>query len=62
MDPNDEMKAGLLAQAETPENTFLVGKWQHLALTYIEQPEKKKNIHGTLSLWICGQRYAFPRL
>uniref|UniRef100_A0A8C6VCC8 Lysosomal trafficking regulator n=1 Tax=Naja naja TaxID=35670 RepID=A0A8C6VCC8_NAJNA len=48
MDPNDDMKAGLLAQAETPENTFLVGKWQHLALTYIEQPENKKNIHGTL--------------
>uniref|UniRef100_A0A0F7Z9T4 Lysosomal-trafficking regulator n=1 Tax=Crotalus adamanteus TaxID=8729 RepID=A0A0F7Z9T4_CROAD len=68
MDPNDEMKAGLLAQAETPENTFLVGKWQHLALTYIEQPENKKNIHGTLSLWICGQRkpdicldYTLPR-
>ncbi|XP_026525210.1 lysosomal-trafficking regulator isoform X2 [Notechis scutatus] len=68
IDPNDEMKAGLLAQAETPENTFLVGKWQHLALTYIEQPENKKNIHGTLSLWICGQRkpdicldYTLPR-
>ncbi|XP_007435787.2 lysosomal-trafficking regulator isoform X1 [Python bivittatus] len=68
MDPNDEMKAGLLAQAETPDNTFLVGKWQHLALTYTEQPENKKNIHGTLSLWICGQRkpdicldYTLPR-
>lgn len=56
MDPNDEMKAGLLAQAETPENTFLTGKWQHLALTYLQQPESKKNIHGTLSLWISGQR------
>ncbi|XP_062980418.1 lysosomal-trafficking regulator [Elgaria multicarinata webbii] len=68
MDPNDEMKAGLLAQAETPENTFLIGKWQHLALTYLEQPESKKNIHGTLSLWISGQRkpdisldYTLPR-
>ncbi|XP_077201679.1 lysosomal-trafficking regulator isoform X3 [Paroedura picta] len=68
MDPNDEMKAGLLAQDETSENTFLLGKWQHLALTYIEQPENKKNIHGTLSLWISGQRkpemsldYTLPR-
>ncbi|XP_053155888.1 lysosomal-trafficking regulator isoform X2 [Hemicordylus capensis] len=68
MDPNDEMKAGLLAQAETPENAFLTGKWQHLALTYLQQPENKKNIHGTLSLWISGQRkpeisldYTLPR-
>ncbi|XP_054831083.1 lysosomal-trafficking regulator [Eublepharis macularius] len=68
MDPNDEMKAGLLAQAETTENTFLLGKWQHLALTYLQQPESKKNIHGTLSLWISGQRkpeisldYTLPR-
>ncbi|KAJ6664668.1 hypothetical protein lerEdw1_006241 [Lerista edwardsae] len=68
MDPNDEMKAGLLAQAETPENTFLTGKWQHLALTYLQQPESKKNIRGTLSLWISGQRkpeisldYTLPR-
>ncbi|XP_067321110.1 lysosomal-trafficking regulator [Anolis sagrei] len=68
MDPNDEMKAGLLAQVETPENTFLIGKWQHLALTYLQQPESKKNIHGTLSLWISGQRkpeisldYTLPR-
>ncbi|XP_077781904.1 lysosomal-trafficking regulator isoform X3 [Podarcis muralis] len=68
MDPNDEMKAGLLAQAETPENTFLVGTWQHMALTYLQQPESKKNIHGTLSLWISGQRkpeisldYTLPR-
>ncbi|XP_044275947.1 lysosomal-trafficking regulator isoform X2 [Varanus komodoensis] len=68
MDPNDEMKAGLLAQAETPENIFLIDKWQHLALTYREQPENKKNIHGTLSVWISGQRkldisldYTLPR-
>ncbi|XP_061480531.1 lysosomal-trafficking regulator isoform X2 [Rhineura floridana] len=68
MDPNDELKAGLLAQAETPENTFLIGKWQHLALTYLQHPESKKNIHGTLSLWISGQRkpeisfdYTLPR-
>ncbi|KAM6280769.1 lysosomal-trafficking regulator isoform 1-T3 [Porphyrio hochstetteri] len=68
MDPNDEMKAGLLAQAESPENVFLVGRWQHLALTYLQQPEGKKNIHGKLMLWISGQRkceinldYALPR-
>ncbi|KAM7117553.1 lysosomal-trafficking regulator isoform 2-T4 [Ciconia maguari] len=68
MDPNDEMKAGLLAQAESPENVFLVGRWQHLAITYLQQPESKKNIHGKLLLWVSGQRkceinldYALPR-
>ncbi|XP_061847014.1 lysosomal-trafficking regulator isoform X2 [Colius striatus] len=68
MDPNDEMKAGLLAQAESPENVFLVGRWQHLAITYVQQPEGKKNIHGKLLLWVSGQRkceinldYALPR-
>ncbi|XP_035755589.1 lysosomal-trafficking regulator isoform X3 [Egretta garzetta] len=68
MDPNDEMKAGLLAQAESPENVFLVGRWQHLAITYLQQPESKKNIHGRLFLWVSGQRkceinldYALPR-
>ncbi|NXA37739.1 LYST regulator, partial [Eudromia elegans] len=68
MDPNDEMKAGLLAQAESPENVFLVGKWQHLAITYQQQPEGKKNIRGKLLLWISGQRkceinldYTLPR-
>ncbi|KAM9383537.1 lysosomal-trafficking regulator [Phaethornis superciliosus] len=68
MDPNDEMKAGLLAQAESSENVFLVGQWQHLAITYQQQPESKKNIHGKLLLWISGQRkceinldYALPR-
>uniref|UniRef100_A0A8C3LUX7 BEACH domain-containing protein n=1 Tax=Chrysolophus pictus TaxID=9089 RepID=A0A8C3LUX7_CHRPC len=68
MDPNDEMKAGLLAQAESPENIFLVGKWQHLAVQYKQKQESKKNIHGELSLWVSGQRkceinldYALPR-
>ncbi|XP_048794318.1 lysosomal-trafficking regulator isoform X1 [Lagopus muta] len=68
MDPNDEMKAGLLAQAESPENIFLVGRWQHLAIQYKQKQESKKNIHGELSLWISGQRkceinldYALPR-
>uniref|UniRef100_A0A663FCT5 Lysosomal trafficking regulator n=1 Tax=Aquila chrysaetos chrysaetos TaxID=223781 RepID=A0A663FCT5_AQUCH len=68
MDPNDEMKAGLLAQAESPENVFHVGRWQHLAITYLQQPEGKKNIHGKLRLWVSGQRkceinldYALPR-
>uniref|UniRef100_A0A8B9C5A1 Lysosomal trafficking regulator n=1 Tax=Anser brachyrhynchus TaxID=132585 RepID=A0A8B9C5A1_9AVES len=55
MDPNDEMKAGLLAQAESPENVFLVGRWQHLAITYLQLPEGKKNIHGKLLLWVSGQ-------
>ncbi|XP_009864126.1 PREDICTED: lysosomal-trafficking regulator-like, partial [Apaloderma vittatum] len=68
MDPNDEMKAGLLAQAESPENIFLLGRWQHLAITYRQEPEGKKNIHGKLLLWVSGQRkceinldYALPR-
>lgn len=59
MDPNDEMKAGLLAQAESPENAFLMGRWQHLAITYKQQPDRssqKKNIHGKLLLWVSGQR------
>ncbi|KAJ7416509.1 hypothetical protein BTVI_35331 [Pitangus sulphuratus] len=56
MDPNDEMKAGLLAQAESPENVFLLGRWQHLALQYLQKPESKKNIHGKLLLWVSGQR------
>ncbi|NXM69177.1 LYST regulator, partial [Serilophus lunatus] len=56
MDPNDEMKAGLLAQAESPENVFLLGRWQHLALKYLQKPEGKKNIHGKLLLWVSGQR------
>ncbi|XP_067392088.1 lysosomal-trafficking regulator isoform X2 [Emydura macquarii macquarii] len=56
MDPNDEMKAGLLAQAESSENVFLIDKWQHLAITYLQQPEGKKNIHGELSLYVSGQR------
>uniref|UniRef100_A0A4X2KA23 Lysosomal-trafficking regulator n=1 Tax=Vombatus ursinus TaxID=29139 RepID=A0A4X2KA23_VOMUR len=56
MDPNDDMKAGLLAQVESQENIFLLGKWQHLALTYLQQPEGKKNIRGKLSMWVSGQR------
>uniref|UniRef100_A0A8D2NCP9 Lysosomal trafficking regulator n=1 Tax=Zonotrichia albicollis TaxID=44394 RepID=A0A8D2NCP9_ZONAL len=55
MDPNDEMKAGLLAQAESPGNVFLVGRWQHLALKYLQKPEGKKNFHGKLLLWVSGQ-------
>ncbi|KAF5898807.1 lysosomal-trafficking regulator isoform X1, partial [Clarias magur] len=54
IDPNDEMKAGLLAQAESPFGVLSAGRWQHLALTYAQQPEGKKNVHGCLTLWICG--------
>ncbi|XP_051503760.1 lysosomal-trafficking regulator isoform X2 [Myxocyprinus asiaticus] len=56
IDPNDEMKAGLLAQAESAEGVLTAGRWQHLALTYTQQPEGKKNIHGQLTLWVCGIR------
>uniref|UniRef100_A0A803Y313 Lysosomal trafficking regulator n=1 Tax=Meleagris gallopavo TaxID=9103 RepID=A0A803Y313_MELGA len=61
MDPNDEMKAGLLAQAESPENIFLVDRWQHLAIQYKQKQESKKNIHGELSLWVSGQRCPLTR-
>ncbi|XP_029107089.1 lysosomal-trafficking regulator isoform X1 [Scleropages formosus] len=68
MDPNDEMRAGLLAQAESGEGLLVPDRWQHLAITYTQQPEGKKSIHGTLTLWVCGTRrcevlldYTLPR-
>ncbi|KAL7877250.1 hypothetical protein SRHO_G00038930 [Serrasalmus rhombeus] len=68
IDPNDEMKAGLLAQTESGEGVLTAGLWQHLALTYTQQPEGKKNIHGHLVLWACGIKkcevsldYTLPR-
>ncbi|XP_072533561.1 lysosomal-trafficking regulator isoform X2 [Salminus brasiliensis] len=68
IDPNDEMKAGLLAQTESGEGVLAAGQWQHLALTYTQQPEGKKNIHGRLVLWVCGIKkcevsldYTLPR-
>nr|XP_002717388.2 lysosomal-trafficking regulator isoform X3 [Oryctolagus cuniculus] len=56
MDSNDDMKAVLLAQVESQENVFLPSKWQHLVLTYLQQPQGKKNIHGKISIWVSGQR------
>ncbi|XP_016403297.1 lysosomal-trafficking regulator-like, partial [Sinocyclocheilus rhinocerous] len=50
------MKAGLLAQAESGDGVLTAGRWQHLALTYSQQPEGKKNIHGLLTLWVGGIR------
>ncbi|XP_041043517.1 lysosomal-trafficking regulator isoform X2 [Carcharodon carcharias] len=68
IDPNDDLKAGLLAQAESQENILTPGKWQHLALTYVQQSESKKSVLGKLSLWVSGQRksdvtlgYTIPR-
>uniref|UniRef100_G3TZW2 Lysosomal-trafficking regulator n=1 Tax=Loxodonta africana TaxID=9785 RepID=G3TZW2_LOXAF len=68
MDSNDDTKAVLLAQVESQENVFLPSKWQHLVLTYVQQPQGKKNIHGKLSMWVSGQRktdvtlhYMLPR-
>ncbi|XP_072912760.1 lysosomal-trafficking regulator isoform X1 [Hemitrygon akajei] len=67
-DTNDELKTGVLAQAESPPNIITPGKWQHLALTYAQQTENKKNINALLSLWVSGQRkdelalgYTIPR-
>uniref|UniRef100_A0A3B4ZMN3 Lysosomal trafficking regulator n=1 Tax=Stegastes partitus TaxID=144197 RepID=A0A3B4ZMN3_9TELE len=54
IDPNDEIKAGLLAQADSGEGLFKGGQWQHLGLTYSQQPEGKKNIHGRVVVWVCG--------
>uniref|UniRef100_A0A3P8U990 Lysosomal trafficking regulator n=1 Tax=Amphiprion percula TaxID=161767 RepID=A0A3P8U990_AMPPE len=54
IDPNDEIKAGLLAQAESGEGLLRGGQWQHLGLTYSQQPEGKKNIHGRVVVWVCG--------
>ncbi|MCJ8730848.1 hypothetical protein PDJAM_G00189080 [Pangasius djambal] len=54
IDSNDELKAGLLAQAESLHGVLSEGRWQHLALTYTQQPEGKKNIHGCLAVWVCG--------
>uniref|UniRef100_A0A9J8AI02 Lysosomal trafficking regulator n=1 Tax=Cyprinus carpio carpio TaxID=630221 RepID=A0A9J8AI02_CYPCA len=56
IDPNDEVKAGLLAQAESGDGVLTSGRWQHVALTYTQQPEGKKNIHGQLTLWVGGIR------
>ncbi|XP_006872071.1 PREDICTED: lysosomal-trafficking regulator [Chrysochloris asiatica] len=68
MDSNDDTKAVLLAQVESQENVFLPSKWQHLVLTYLQQSQGKKNTHGTLSIWVSGQRkpdvtldYMLPR-
>ncbi|XP_051880021.1 lysosomal-trafficking regulator isoform X2 [Pristis pectinata] len=57
-DANDDLKAGVLALAESPQNIITPGKWQHLALTYAQQLENKKNINAMLSLWMSGQRKA----
>ncbi|XP_061914503.1 lysosomal-trafficking regulator isoform X1 [Entelurus aequoreus] len=54
IDPNDEIKAGLLAQADSGEGLLRPGQWQHLGLTYTQQPEGKKNIHGRVVVWVCG--------
>lgn len=62
VDPNDEMKAGLLAQAESGEGVLIPGQWQHIALTYTQQPEGKKSINSTLVLWVSGIRYTPYRL
>ncbi|XP_053317240.1 lysosomal-trafficking regulator [Spea bombifrons] len=56
VDPNDEAKSGLLAQAETEEAIFLHGNWQHLALTYKEQMESKKKACSKIQMWVSGQR------
>ncbi|XP_037366283.1 lysosomal-trafficking regulator [Talpa occidentalis] len=56
MDSNDDTKAVLLAQVESQGNIFLPSKWQHLVLTYLQQPQGKKSIHGKISMWVSGQR------
>lgn len=58
IDPNDEVKAGLLAQAESGVKLLKPGQWQHIGLTYTQQPEGKKNTLGRVVVWVCGIRYA----
>lgn len=55
-DPNDEIKAGLLAQADSGEKLLRSSRWQHLSITYTQQPEGKKNVHGRVVVWVCGIR------
>lgn len=68
IDPNDEIKAGLLAQADSGDGLLRPGQWQHLGLTYAQQPEGKKNFCGRVAVWVCGIRkcevsldYTLPR-
>ncbi|XP_069463086.1 lysosomal-trafficking regulator [Ambystoma mexicanum] len=68
IDPNEEIKTGLLAETASQENILNTGKWQLLNVTYLQHSEGKKNIHGKLSLWISGERkpdvdlyYTLPR-
>ncbi|KAM9364527.1 LOW QUALITY PROTEIN: lysosomal-trafficking regulator [Pholidichthys leucotaenia] len=68
IDPNDEIKAGLLAQADSGGGLLKRGHWQHLSVTYSQQPEGKKNIHGCVVVWVSGIRkcevsldYTLPR-
>uniref|UniRef100_A0A4W6CJ52 Lysosomal trafficking regulator n=1 Tax=Lates calcarifer TaxID=8187 RepID=A0A4W6CJ52_LATCA len=64
IDPNDEIKAGLLAQADSGEGLLRPGQWQHLGLTYTQQPEGKKNIHGRVVVWVqceVSLDYTLPR-
>nr|XP_045006323.1 lysosomal-trafficking regulator isoform X2 [Jaculus jaculus] len=56
VDSNDDAKAVFLGQAESQENIFFPSKWQHLVVTYLQEPHGKKNIHGTISIWVSGQR------
>ncbi|XP_023692044.2 lysosomal-trafficking regulator isoform X2 [Paramormyrops kingsleyae] len=68
VDPSDELKVGLLAKAESQGGLLTPGQWEHIALTYTQKPEGKRNAHGRLALWICGVRrydvsldYPLPR-
>ncbi|XP_018413216.1 PREDICTED: lysosomal-trafficking regulator [Nanorana parkeri] len=53
---NDELKCILLAQAETQENFFHPGNWEHLAFTYKELSESKNKVHSKILMWVSGQR------
>lgn len=56
-DPNDEIKAGLLAQADSSDKLLRSTQWQHISITYTQQPEGKKNVHGRVVVWVCGLRW-----
>uniref|UniRef100_A0A8C4N483 BEACH domain-containing protein n=1 Tax=Eptatretus burgeri TaxID=7764 RepID=A0A8C4N483_EPTBU len=56
VDPGDGKKADLLAQAESREGVLAPSQWHHMALSYRQRNEGKRNAHGRLAVWIDGRR------
>uniref|UniRef100_UPI00358DFC63 lysosomal-trafficking regulator-like n=1 Tax=Myxine glutinosa TaxID=7769 RepID=UPI00358DFC63 len=56
VDHGDGRKADLLAQAESREGVLAPGQWHHMALSYRQRNEGKRNARGRLAVWIDGRR------